>query len=151
MAWPPDAPQRPTLRNKIALRAESDTAGCLRSYLPPSAAGLKPAERGPGGGLTATYCTQRGMMKNSTPHTGNAHFYEEDWASWGPLGSLLAPLGGLLGPLGSLLVASWGPLGGLLRTSWGFLGANIELRGQNGLGNLFSGSIWGGFLVPKRA
>ena len=25
-----------------------------------AAAGFKPAERGPGGGLTATYCTQRG-------------------------------------------------------------------------------------------
>ena len=31
-----------------------------------AAAGFKPAERGPGGGLTATYCTQLGMMKKAS-------------------------------------------------------------------------------------
>ena len=44
----------PNLQDHV--HSESDTAGRLKP-----AAGFKPAERGPGGGLTATYCTQLGV------------------------------------------------------------------------------------------
>ena len=47
----------------------------------------QPAERGPGGGLTATYCTQLCMTKNNaTPPTRNVPFHVEDGASWSLLG-----------------------------------------------------------------
>ena len=106
-----------------------------------AAAGFKPAERGPGGGLTATYCTQVGVRneKCNTFHM-KSRFHNEDGASWGPLGTswrgswgplgaswgllgaprrslgaLLESRGGVLGPLGGFLGASWEPLGGI----WG--------------------------------
>ena len=144
MAEAPDAPQRPTLRNKtLPFGPESDTAGCLRSYLPAAAAGLKPAERGPGGGLTATYCTQlckrvRAKMQH-LPHEMLTFMIR--MGLLGSLGSLLQLLGGLLGaswvprgglwgPLGILLGASWGPLLGAilgpLGVSWEPLGAVLE-------------------------
>ena len=63
---------------------------------------IQPAERGPGGSLTETYRTQLGMPTNATPPTQNAHFYNEDEASWGVLGASWRPLGASLGPLGSL-------------------------------------------------
>ena len=93
------------------------SAGIRHSGQPQGpAAGFKPAERGPGGGLTATYCTQLGMMKNGTPPTRNAHFYGEDGASWGLLGASWRPLGGLLG-------AKMGP-------SWAKLGPSSHLEGN---------------------
>ena len=73
-----------------------------------AAAGLKPAERGPGGGLTATYCTPWGMSKNATPPTRNAYFYVEDGAK-----------------LGSSCY---------LEASWGHLGGNLEVQDEAKLG-----------------
>ena len=55
---------------------------------------MKPAERGPGGSLTETYCTPRGMINEKMVKMG----------SWGPLG----------GFLGASWEASWELLGGLL-------------------------------------
>ena len=137
----PDAPHEAT--SEALSPSESDTAGCLRSYLPAAAAGLKPAERGPGGGLTATYCTQLGnyarACKNATPPTRNAHLSKQVCAkmnrSWAKLGPRLASwgplegLGGLSEPLGSLLGASWELLGGSLGASWLLLGVSWEPLG----------------------
>ena len=92
-------------------------SGLPRSYLPAAAAGFKPAERGPGGGLTATYCTQlcnyARACKNATPPTRNADFHYQDE----PLEASWEPPGGLLG-------ASWERLGGVLEASWVLLGAS---------------------------
>ena len=131
------------------LRPESDSASCLWSYLPPAAAGLKPAERGPGGVLTETYCTPWGMSKNVTPPTRNAYFYVEDGAklgsscyleaSWGHLGGNLeiqdeAKLGedeaklsrvANLSHLGGDLEATW-PNMAEKRTTWRQLGENLD-------------------------
>ena len=92
----------------------SDTAGSLRA-----AAGFSPQSGSPGGGLTATYCTQLGMMRNTTSPTRNISFYVEDEASCDVLGTSLEPLG-------SLLAASWGSLG----ASLGPLGALLGLLGE---------------------
>ena len=120
-----EASKQPNKENsaviKPCLRPESDTAGCLRSYLPPSAAGLKPAERGPGGGLTATYCTPLGRIWKTHPLPREMLIF-----IWQVrlLGSLLEPPGGLLG-------ASWRPLGGVLEASWGLLGRLGALLGAS--------------------
>ena len=91
---------------------------------------MKPAERGPGGGLTATYCTPfERSLKSGTPPVRNGHSEAEDGvleASWGPLGRLLGASWGLPWASGGLLGASWGPLGGLLGrlgASWAHLGS----------------------------
>ena len=44
--------------------------GSARHCHPDGGGGLKPAERGPGGSLRATYCTQLGPMQKANPfHT----------------------------------------------------------------------------------
>ena len=53
----------PNLQN-YALRGLTLRAS-LRSYLPQACRRIQPAERGPGGGLTATYCTQLGRMRDA--------------------------------------------------------------------------------------
>ena len=64
MAWAPDAPQGPILRSKSFVVRHCG----LPPVVPPSVRRrIQPAERGPGGGLTATYCTQLGMMLKSNP------------------------------------------------------------------------------------
>ena len=101
----------------------SDTAGSLRA-----AARFKPADRGPGGGLTATYCTQLGMTKHTTPPTRNAHFcFREEaemgtrWVklgpSWAQVGVLEASEGHLGGNLAKKM-ASWRQVGGKLEVRW---------------------------------
>ena len=119
--------------------AESE-GGSARSapLLEAGGGGFKPAERGPGGGLTATYCTQlcnyARACKNATPPIRNANFYYQDeplGASWEPLGSLLGAswerLGGLLGASWVLLGASWGALGAPWGGPGAILGASREI------------------------
>ena len=112
----------------LSFLAESDTAGCLRSYLPAYAAGLKPAERGPGGSLTETYCTQLGMIPKNEPLPEKMFIIMVKMgllgASWGPLGSLL---GAKLGPSWGQ-VAIWRRLGAILEATWRQLGRRWRRR-----------------------
>ena len=112
-------PYGPNLTQRAALGRTS-----LRA-----AAGLKPAERGPGGGLTATYCTQlcervRAKMQH-LPHEMLIFIIGM---------GLLDLLGASCKPLGGFLGVSWGRLGGLLGASWvswralgAFLGVRVVL------------------------
>ena len=76
------------------------------------------------------------MMKNATPPTRNANFYDEAWASWGLLGASWEPLGGSswgqdgaklgqvgpkMGQVGTKLGLSWH-----LEPSWGQLGGDLQ-------------------------
>ena len=64
-----------------------------------SVTAFKPAERGPGGGLTATYCTQlcnyKFALKNTAPPTRNAYFCCQNGAKMGPRWAKLGSRWGL--------------------------------------------------------
>ena len=57
---------RPLILRKIDKSAGIATRNPTQRAATRAAAGFKPAERGPGGGLTATYCTPWGRMKMSS-------------------------------------------------------------------------------------
>ena len=80
--------------------------------------GFKPAERGPGGSLTATYCTPFEEPGKMRPLPQKMAILRLKMALGGLFGASWEPLGGLLGAPGDLL----GALGGLLGASWGLLG-----------------------------
>ena len=140
MAGAPDASFFPLRFNHFCLiRLASGRSPTQRA----AAAGLKPAERGPGGGLTATYCTPWGMSKNTTPPTRNAYFYVEDGAklgsSWGQVAILRPSWRHLGGQDEAMMGPSWaqvailshleGNFGPKLGPSWAKLGSSCHLEG----------------------
>ena len=93
---------------------------------------VQPAERGPGGGLTATYCMQRNMIEKRTPPTRNAHFYGEGGtylcllgAPWGEDEAKLGQVGIKLRSL-ELLGVFGGLLGAKMRPRWGQVGVKLR-------------------------
>ena len=93
---------------------------------------IQPAERGPGGGLTATYCTQPGMIENGPLLHRMLVFMVKmgrlgaSWdplggSSWGQDGAKLGQVGPKMGQVGTKLGLSWH-----LEPSWRQLGGDLQ-------------------------